>query len=135
MLGSIDADVAFLRRNWISDTGNLVKLGGGTLTLTGTNIYNGTTTVNAGVLQAGSSGAFNAGSEFIVNAGATLDLADFSNTIGSLSGTGTVVNNGFGATLSVGNDNTNSVFSGVLANGTSPETRTSWRSPKWVLAR
>jgi outer membrane autotransporter protein len=50
----------------------------------------------------------------------TLNLNGFSNTIGSLSGTGTVLNNGAAtATLTVGHDNSNSTFSGVLENGTS----------------
>ena len=45
----------------------------------------------------------------------------FSNTIGSLSGNG-IVNNGgsTNATLTVGNDNTNTTFGGTLKDGNSP---------------
>jgi fibronectin-binding autotransporter adhesin len=80
--------------------------------------YSGATLINAGILQAGSMTGLSPKSAFTVNA--TLDPDGFSNTIGSLAGTGTVLNNGeFLATLTVGNDNTNSTFSGVLENGTS----------------
>ena len=47
-----------------------------------------------------------------------LDLNGFSNTIGSLAGNGIVTNNGpHLATLSIGNDNTNTTFSGSLQDG------------------
>jgi fibronectin-binding autotransporter adhesin len=105
----------------ISGKGGLVKLGDGVLTLSGTNSYTGATTVSAGVLQAGSTGAFSAGSEFIVNAGATLNLNGVSSTIASLSGSGVVTSNTFEvssiATLSVGADNTSTIFSGTLQDG------------------
>ena len=50
--------------------------------------------------------------------GATLDLRSFDQIIGSLAGTGTVTNNGMGAaTLAIGNDNTNTIIGGTIANG------------------
>jgi autotransporter-associated beta strand protein len=105
----------------ISGKGGFVKLGDGVLTLSGTNSYTGATTVSAGVLQAGSTGAFSAGSEFIVNAGATLNLNGVSSTIASLSGSGVVTSNTFEvssiARLSVGADNTSTIFSGTLQDG------------------
>ena len=55
------------------------------------------TTVSAGTLQAGSTTALSATSDFTVNS--TLDLGGFSNAIGSLAGTGTVTNSGAAATL------------------------------------
>jgi fibronectin-binding autotransporter adhesin len=79
--GSILGDVvdngtlAFNRSNdfffdgGISGMGGIVKLGDGTLTLTGINTYSGATTVSAGVLQANSVGAFSAGSAFTINTG------------------------------------------------------------------
>ncbi|MBV9275684.1 MAG: autotransporter domain-containing protein [Verrucomicrobia bacterium] len=98
----------------ISGTGAVIKLGGNTLMLAGANTYTGTTRVNAGVLQAGSAGAFSADSAFIVSAGSTLDLNGFNSRLASLSGAGTVSNTGAGAaTLTVG-DNTSSLFSGVM---------------------
>lgn len=50
----------------------LVKSGAATLTLSGANTYTGGTTVNAGTLQAGSSGAFGTGA-VVVNSGGTLN--------------------------------------------------------------
>ena len=93
----------------------LTKSGTGILTLSGTNTYSGATTVSAGTLQAGSGSALSATSDFTVSS--TLDLNGFSNSIGSLAGSGTVTNTGAGATLSVGGDNASSVFSGTLQNG------------------
>jgi autotransporter-associated beta strand protein len=102
----------------ISGTGDVVNLGTGTLTLTGTNTYSGGTTISAGTLQAGSAASFSPNSAFTVNS--ILDLNGFNNTIGSLSGNGTVLNNGATtATLTAGNDNTNTTFGGVLKDGTS----------------
>jgi autotransporter-associated beta strand protein len=102
----------------ISGTGSLTKNGLGTLTLSGNNTYSGATNVAAGTLRTGSSTALSASSAFTVNA--VLDLNGFSNTIGSLSGTGTVTNNGAApAVLTVGNNNTNTTFGGILKDGTS----------------
>ena len=102
----------------ITGAGNLTKVGTGTLTLAGNNTYLGSTLVSAGILQAGSATAFSANSAFTVNS--QLDLNGFSNTIGSLAGNGIVTNNGgASATLAVGNDNTNTAFSGSLQDGTS----------------
>ena len=113
-----DRSDSFTFAGAISGTGNLIKQGAGTLTLSGTNSYTGTTTVSAGTLQAGSTGAFSSGSAFSVNTGATLDLNGFNNTIGSLSGSGTVLNNGSApATLTAGGNNTSTLFSGVIEDG------------------
>src|SRR5262249_18566623 len=102
----------------ISGTGSVTQIGTGTTFLTGTNTYTGSTTVSAGTLAAGSATALSPNSEFTVNS--ILDLHGFNSTIASLSGTGTVLNNGATvATLAVGNDNSSTTFSGVLQNGTS----------------
>src|SRR5262249_10523916 len=102
----------------ISGTGSVTQIGTGTTILTGSNTYTGGTTISAGTLQAGSATALSQNSEFTVNS--ILDLHGFSTTIGSLSGTGIVTNNGAtAATLTAGNDNANTTFSGVLQNGTS----------------
>ena len=92
--------------------------GTSTLRIFSTNTYSGETILNSGTLEAESTTALSPNSAFMVNS--TLNLNGFSNTIGSLSGTGTVLNNGAAtATLTVGHDNSNSTFSGVLENGTS----------------
>jgi outer membrane autotransporter protein len=107
----------------VTGPGNLTKVGTGTLTLAGVNTYGGMTTANAGVLRAGSKSGFSQNSAFTVNTGAVLDLNGFDNTVGSLSGSGVVSNTGGGAlsaaTLSVGADNTSTIFTGTLLDGVS----------------
>ncbi|MGP4727589.1 autotransporter outer membrane beta-barrel domain-containing protein [Agrobacterium deltaense] len=92
---SIDADGAFIDTNGftvaistdLQGTGGLTKQGGGTLTLSGTDIYSGVTTVETGTLLAGSAGAFVQNGAYAVNGG-VLDLGGFDLTMGQLSGRG-----------------------------------------------
>ena len=74
----------------IAGSGPLTKDGAGTLTLAGANAYTGTTTVAAGTLRAGAAGAFSTASAHTVAAGATMDLAGFSQTIAAMDLAGTV---------------------------------------------
>ena len=100
----------------VSGTGKLVMDIVGTLFITSDNTYSGPTILTSGTLQAGSTTALSPNSAFTVNS--ILDLNGFNNTIASLSGTGTVVNNGSSnGTLTVGGNNVSSVFSGVLEDG------------------
>ncbi|MFC7397598.1 beta strand repeat-containing protein, partial [Chelatococcus sp. GCM10030263] len=80
--------------------GQLVKLGPGTLVLSGTNNYTGGTTVSGGILRAGSTSAFGTGG-MTVNT-ATLDLANLSNTVSGLAGAGNVTLGSATLTLSHG---------------------------------
>jgi autotransporter-associated beta strand protein len=89
----------------------------GTLILSGANTYTGPTVVDAGTLQAGSTSAFGNNSAVTVASGAVLDLAGFSNSIGSLAGAGVVTNSGGTATLTTGGDNASTVFSGTIGDG------------------
>ena len=59
------------------------------------------------------SNAFSPFSAFTVASGATLDLNSFNQTIGSLAGAGSVTLGS--ATLTTGNDNTSTTFSGVIS--------------------
>ena len=97
----------------LSGSGGLTKIGAGTLTLSGTSGYTGTTNVNAGTLQAGATNAFAASSAFTVASGATLNLASFNQTIGSLAGAGSVILGS--ATLTAGGDNTSTTFAGGIS--------------------
>jgi autotransporter-associated beta strand protein len=93
--------------------GGLIKVGTGTLTLSGANTYTGPTAVNAGTLQAGAVNAFSSASAFTVASGATLNLAGFNQTIGSLAGAGSVT---FGAaTLTTNGDGSDTTFSGTIS--------------------
>jgi autotransporter-associated beta strand protein len=97
----------------ISGPGGLTKIGLGTLTLAGSSTYAGVTNVNVGTLQAGAVNAFSPFSAFTVAGGATLDLNNFNQTIGSLAGAGNVTLGA--ATLTSGNDNSSTIFSGSIA--------------------
>ena len=101
----------------VGGTGGLT-LTAGTETLSGTNTYTGATTINGGTLAAGAINAFSAASAFTVASGAFLDLGGFNQAIGSLAGAGTVTDNGAPATLTTGANNTSTIFSGVIQDGT-----------------
>lgn len=103
-------------------TGGLTKIGAGTLILSGTNTYGGTTTVSVGTLQPGAVNGLSANSLVTVADGATLDLNDFSNIIGDLSGAGSVTL-GTG-TLTLGGNNSSNLFSGTIGTGTGGITKT-----------
>ncbi len=76
--------------NAIGGSGSVTQAAG-TLILTGSNTYSGSTTIAAGtVLRAGSATALSPNSD--VTSSGTLDLGGFSNSIGALSGNGTVTN-------------------------------------------
>ena len=102
----------------ISGTGSLVSLGGGIFTLEGINSYSGPTLVSAGTLQAGAVGALSPNSAFTVNG--SVDLNGNSNAIGSLAGSGMVINNGARpAILTAGGNGTSTLYTGRLVDGTS----------------
>jgi len=74
----------------IAGTGSLEKTGTGILTLSGENTYSGNTAVSAGILRAGSAGAFSATSSFTVASGAMLDLHGFNQTVAGARNSGTI---------------------------------------------
>jgi len=96
-----------------SGGGALAKAGAGTLTLSGPNTYTGATTVAAGTLAAGAVNTLPGLTAVTVEGPGILDLAGFNQSIGSLAGAGGVTLGG--ATLTTGNDNTSTSFSGVMS--------------------
>ncbi|NCW64029.1 MAG: hypothetical protein EBW04_07965, partial [Betaproteobacteria bacterium] len=72
----------------------LTKAGSGKLTLSGTNTFSGTTTVSAGVLQAGSTGGLSPNSLLSVGVSGTVNINGFDVSVAGLSGSGSVVNYG-----------------------------------------
>ena len=99
---------------------NLAKVGSGTVTLAGANTYTGTTVIT-GKLQAGSISAFGTNSAVTLNAAAELLMNGFNNTIGSVRSidASSFIRNGAAgnALLTLGGNNTSTVFSGKLDNG------------------
>ena len=110
-----------------SGTIGLVKTGGGTLTLSGSNSHSGGTTLNDGILQVGNTHALGAASNALtINCG-TLDLNGHSVTVGVLSGsTGALITNSISGTntLTTTISSGTSTYDGNIANGTGAVTLT-----------
>lgn len=97
----------------MSGTGGLTKAGTSTLTLGGVSTYTGATTINAGTLQIGVANALANTTAVTVAATGTLNLNGINLTIGSLAGAGNVT---LGiATLTVGQNNSSTSYTGVLS--------------------
>jgi autotransporter-associated beta strand protein len=97
----------------------ITKNGEGTAVLSGSNTYSGNTTVSAGLLKlAGAELIPNGTGNGNVSVGGTLDLNGFSETINGLNGSGIVDNvpAGPAVTLTVGDNDASSSFSGILQN-------------------
>jgi uncharacterized protein with beta-barrel porin domain len=91
-----------------------------TWTLIGTPGSNTPWFIDDGTLAAGAAtNVFGATSAITVNSGGSVDIHGFNQQIGSLTGNGTVTNNGVGspATLTTGADNTSTTFAGLLTDG------------------
>lgn len=108
----------------VSGAGGLTKTGTGTLALSANPTYTGATTINGGVFQIGitsSTGGIPDLSPVIIGASGSLDIngnaASQTETIGSISGSGTIFNSNATntKTLAVGGDNTSTTFSGTFA--------------------
>ncbi|HUL54896.1 MAG TPA: autotransporter-associated beta strand repeat-containing protein, partial [Opitutaceae bacterium] len=113
--GTGNTTVTGVISNNLSSASNLTKTGSGTLTLSGANTYTGATNVNAGTLRLGANNVLSNSTAVTVASGATLNLNNYSDTIGSLAGAG-IVTLGSG-TLTVGANNTSTTFSGSFAAG------------------
>jgi uncharacterized repeat protein (TIGR03803 family)/autotransporter-associated beta strand protein len=93
--------------------GALTKTGSGTLTLSAGNTYNGGTTISNGILVLGTGGSLYSSGAVQVNS--TFDISQAgSQTIGDLSGSGTVALGSSGLTVGTANSTT---FSGSITDG------------------
>ncbi len=99
--------------NVVSSFGDLVQRGTGTTTLTGANTYTGATTIDAGTLRLGAANRIADSSAMTVASGATFNLANFSETVGSIAGAGAITLGS--ATLTSGGNNASTTFSGTIS--------------------
>ena len=99
-----------------ADGSGLTKEGAGTLVLSGTNTYRGTTTVSAGVLKLSGGSAIGDFRDVFVDTNGTLDLNGSSETINRLTGSGTIDTSAGNSTLTVGHNNGSFTFDGSLTN-------------------
>jgi fibronectin-binding autotransporter adhesin len=88
----------------------LNKQGAGVLTLSGANTYTGGTNVNAGTLRLGASERLADAGAVAIASGATFDLNSYTETIGALTGAGTIRLGG--GTLTVGSGTFSGAFAG-----------------------
>jgi fibronectin-binding autotransporter adhesin len=100
-------------------TGAVTHSGLGTWTLSAVNTYTGGTNISGGgTLKIGINNAISNTSAVTISSG-TLDLANHSDAIGSLAGSGTVTSTVVGSpVLTTGNNNSSTTFSGIIQNGT-----------------
>ncbi len=96
----------------VSGESSFDKLGTGTLTLTGNNLYTGSTDIEAGELRLSGDGQISDSSRVFVNSGATFRMNDVDDTVKELTGGGTVEL--ASSTLSVGTANGSANFSGTI---------------------
>src|SRR6056300_764896 len=94
----------------ISGDGGILKTGIGTLTLSGTNSYTGSTTISNGNIKL--SGTLSNSTPVSVSNVSTFDV-DATNTIGSIAGAG-IVDIAPGITLSAGNSSAATTFTGII---------------------
>ena len=96
----------------ISGAGSaIMNAGGGTMTMSGANTYTGSTNVTGGTLVV--SGGLSSSTAVNVGGGAYFNIAR-TNTVASIVGSGTI-NLGNGYTLTAGDDNNSTTFSGVIS--------------------
>ncbi|MFE0015928.1 autotransporter domain-containing protein [Mesorhizobium sp. NPDC059054] len=97
----------------LSGVGGFAKSanGAGRLTLTGTNTYQGTTTIGRGVLEVRNGSAIPDASAVIIGASGQLELSD-PEIIGSLEGSGAIVLNGQALTTT---NNSAKTYSGIIS--------------------
>jgi len=117
--------------------GSLILTNAGTVTLSGPNYYTGSTTINGGQLWVNAQGASQS-STFVVNASDGLVFSnDTAFVLGGLSGTGSffLTNNlGSPVSLTVGDNNASTTYSGALTDGGAGGTLTKTGSGVLTLA-
>jgi autotransporter-associated beta strand protein len=111
----------------VSGAFSVTQQGSGKVVLSAANTYSGATTISGGTLQLGASGVIPDGSgkgNVSILSGTTLDLNGYSETLNGLTGAGSLENTAASttSTLSVGGNNADSSYSGVMTNSGSGST-------------
>lgn len=96
----------------IAGTGGLTKTGSGTVTMTGASTYTGPTNITGGTLTLAANERLSNSTAVTVSAGATFDLNNRVETIGSIAGNGSILI-GTGQ-LIAGGTNANTSFGGTI---------------------
>ncbi len=117
--GGNNADTTFSGR--LVQSGGLTKVGTGTMTMTGANTYTGATVVDGGRLAIGGGASLSDSSGLTIASGASLELLSADETVGSLTGAGEALLNGY--RLIAGGDNSSTSYSGIMS-GTGGLTKT-----------
>ncbi|MBA3662230.1 MAG: autotransporter-associated beta strand repeat-containing protein, partial [Gammaproteobacteria bacterium] len=99
--------------------GNFIKSGSGNLSLGGVSTYTGGTIINAGTLLLTASNRLPTLTALTINSPGIFNTNNNTQTIGSLAGNGTLQNTGGGGAevLTVGGNNTSTIFSGLIGTG------------------
>jgi autotransporter-associated beta strand protein len=105
----------------IAGQGSLTVSGGGPITLSSANSYNGDTIVSNGTLKLGANGVIpsvsgGSGGQGNVTVNDTLDIAGTTQTINGLNGVGLIDNTMGTGTIVVGNNDQSSTFDGLIQN-------------------
>lgn len=112
--GSLNDSVSF--PGVISGLGGITKQGIGNFTLANNNLYSGPTNITNGTISCSIVNALSSSTAVIDDS--IFDLSDFNQNIGSLSGNGSVtLGVNLLTTLTTGNDNTDTTFSGIISGG------------------
>ena len=108
---SIDSAKTLTYGGVMTGSADVTKLGAGVLLLSGSNTNSGSTTISAGTIRLGSTNVLSDNSGVSIGASGTLDLADFSDTVKSIGGSGSITLGS--AALTSGTSS--SEFSGVIS--------------------
>ncbi len=98
----INAGTSATFNNPLSGTAGLNLNGPGTVVLAGANTYSGATTISSGTLRLGANSVIPDASAVVVASGAVFDLNNYSDTVGAISGAGTVRTGSGALTLGAG---------------------------------
>ena len=97
-----------------TNTYGIIKSNAGTAVLSGNNTYIGATTISGGTLRLGAANRISDSSAVSVSSGATFDLANNNETVGSIAGAGSI-NLGTGQLTAGQAGNATTTFSGVIS--------------------